>query len=370
MAPRNHRPIGRAHYDPTEDYRDEADNIKLRRIDETDAQPMPLTIAETWHDQEYDKRRDEQPELFAGEGEQAARSASIRAKGLEVAANAARLRLNLQQKVMEQAGAWTVLAYELLTPYVRRKPRSKYWYTGTWFTLVGGDVAGIAGAAINYGEIVYLAIMQAAASGIAAVTAGVVGQDVRDMVLARRRATEVDELDERLKPFAHLFRVGVDAERIIKMVLGLAATVGLLIAGGVFALRSAVEGSTAGFVFGFLAIGLTLASFLNNYINADDVADAIDNADHNYKKELKRHAKLGKSTAIRAFAESNEEARSILAEYVARGQAAAHEFEALKFRIKANNPEVVGHGPAAQKLPIQYSLFDKSELSVNGKRAG
>ena len=357
--------------DPTNDYVAEAEAIRLQRIDEADAQAKPEAIDQPWVGYQYDERSKEQPDLFEAEGEVSARPASMTAKSLDIAAGGAKHRIDVQQQKLDAALAFCLLVGAVLRPFTRREPHAKRWYVFRWLVLILGDIAGISGAAILLGEIVSLAIMQATASGMAAVTAGIVGHDIRDMQLQRRRARDATTLTDDQKKFVHLFQVSYDAEKITKAVLWAAATVGFLISAGIFALRSGVEGTSGGVIFSCLAAGLAIASFLNTYIYADEVADLIDTAELDYKRELKRHEKLSNNNLIRRHAEAGEQARSIRAEFAVLGQAAARAFQALKYLIFSNNPGVLGHGPAPQPSTVQdLPLFNHNDLDRRDGKVG
>jgi hypothetical protein len=76
--------------------------------------------------------------------------------------------------------------------------------------------------------------------GVAAITAGVVGGDLKNLRLAAKRQLPEDQITGGLKPFSRLFR-GVDSgAHRVKAVVGVSVTIGLLIAVGIFALRTSV----------------------------------------------------------------------------------------------------------------------------------
>jgi hypothetical protein len=234
-----------------------------------------------------------------------------------------------------------------------------------------GDIAAISGAAIMRGEIVSLAVLQAVAVGIAAVTAGVIGEDIRDMRLARKRQRDPESLSAAEEEFADLFK-GVDVgEKIVKLMIFVAVAVAVLTAGGIFALRSDREGMMNGVIFAALALAICFASGLNTYVYSDEAADRLDTADRVYAKELKRHRQLSERSALRQFAEATAEEESIKTEHKALGRAARGRMKALKFKIFRQNPGVVGHGPASSAESPLFAIPDGARPNgVRGGKAG
>jgi hypothetical protein len=215
-----------------------------------------------------------------------------------------------------------------------------------------GDIAGISGAAILLGEITQLAIIQAVAAGVATVTAGVVGADVKDWRMALRRQKDPKTLTKAQQEYAHLFSGADSGLRLVKAVLLVAGTIGVLIAVSIYALRTSVEGSLSGMVFGGLAGAIALASFLNAWAFADEVADALDVSRHDVTCARRVALQLGARWVLRRRAQVVEQARSIRLEYERRGVAAAYGFRALLFRALRANPGVVGHGEARASATI------------------
>ena len=174
-----------------------------------------------------------------------------------------------------------------------------------------------------------------------------VGEDIKHLRLARQRQRKLDELSDDERSFADFFSGGEAGQPTSRAMVKVAITIIVLVAAGIFALRTGVEGSLSGVVFGALAAAIACASLLNSYVYADDVADAIQAADVNYQRELRRHAKLAAALPLAAHARADELARSLHAENDALGRAAATKVRVLKFRALRANPGVVGHGPGA-----------------------
>jgi len=327
-----------------------AEARRLQPIDSAHMVARPATISSSYAEREYDELAAEQEPLWRAEGAVAARSADTQQCESQLAFKTARRQLKLQRAVVLNAQHAYLNALEQLRPYRRREPGAKKWYLARWVLLLGGDIAGQAGAALSYGEHPLTAIPQALASGMAALTAGMVGGELRDLRSAARRHRDADGLPVELQPWAHLFRVPDRGRALALLAIGLGATAGLAIAGGIFSLRMVIEGSAAGAVYGLLAVGITLASAVNAYFYADEVADQIDSAQADYTRELTRAAALAGHPELRRHAASRAEAASIRDEHHARGEAARRHLSALKWRVLGNNPGVAGHGfgPEAQ----------------------
>ena len=90
---------------------------------------------------------------------------------------------------------------------------------------------------------------------------------------ARRKA-----ICPRVSSWAHLFRSPDRGRALAHVTIGVGAIAGLFIAGGILSLRMIVEDPVREFVYGLLALGITLASAVNSYFYADEVADKIDAA--------------------------------------------------------------------------------------------
>ena len=355
--------------DVTDSYIDDADNVSLQRIDEADAVPMPDTVTAPWLGLEYDKYSDEQPLLYDGVGEEAARPYLATARSLDIAAAGVQQQLDLQRQKLDAAVAYVLLLQSALHRYVRREPGAKVWYLVRWALLLLGDIAGIAGAAILRGEIVSLALLQATSAATAAVTSGLIGQDIRDLVLARRRQKDPTSLSGVERPFAHLLQGSDAGTANVKRMVLVSGTIGLFIAGGICSLRTSVDGLDAGITFGCIAAAVCLASAINSYIYADEIADLIDSARVVETKARKQLNKLAKSPVVRRRGEADALAISIKAEHRSLGLAAATKFQALKYRAYRQNPAVLGHGPTTPTTNVvKLKRFDSSISNGKGGR--
>lgn len=326
-----------------------------RRIQPVDAASMavrPTAVATTYAELEYDELAAEQEPLWTAEGANTSRTAEMARDGSQAAHDEALLQLEGQRIVLDNARDAYVATSTALRAFRRREPGAKRWYLTRWGFLLGGDVAGQAGAALSYGEPYITAIPQALATGMAALTAGMVGGELRDLRNAARRQRHVDQLSDELKPWEHLFRVPDLGRGLAHVALGLGAVAGLTIAGGIFWLRSIIEGSEGGAVYGLLALGIALASAINAYFYADEIADQIDAAESDYKAQQKGAELLASHPELKLHASSLTEVVSIREESGARGEAAAKRLSALKWRVLGNNPGVAGHGLGGEPDPM------------------
>jgi hypothetical protein len=252
--------------------------------------------------------------------------------------------LGAQQELVANARERFELTARTLATYTRRAPGEKLPYYLRWLLILGGDVAGVAGAAILLGETVELGVLQAVASGTAAITSGLLAQEVKDSRLARKREKTPRDLTLDERRFAHLFRGGDSGERIVKSVVVVGALVGALIAGSIFALRLSTEGSTAAWAFGLLAAAVALASWANVYHYTDEVSDLIDARRADYKRELERLERLSTAADVSDHAAAVAHAASIKAEATNQGLAAQKAVEAAGRQLLNEHAAIAGHG--------------------------
>jgi hypothetical protein len=316
----------------------------LRPIDEATAIPRPHGIEKFYLEESVEKQAAEQPLLWAARGEAEARPWEARAAGLEAAAAVAGSSVAGQQEVVASARGRFERTARTLGGYTRRAPGEKVPYYLRWALILGGDVAGVAGAAILLGETVALGALQAVASGTAAITSGLLAQEVRDSRLARKREKGPRDVTADERQFAHLFRGGDGGERIVRFVVLTGALIGVLIAGSIFALRDTTEGSTAAWAFGLLAGAIALASWANVYHYTDEVSDLIDARRADYVRELKRLKRMLKDDDAGVYAAALAHATSIRTEAVSRGLAAQTAVEATAGRLLNEHADVAGHG--------------------------
>lgn len=347
------RPASGSSWQTADAWRQEADTVSLPRLDEVGGHPRPSGIGVTYAEQEYHALADEQELIWPAEGEGDARQFQVRARGLDATAAATEFLLGESETAVHQAHADHQHATRVLTPYVRREPGAKLRYWLCWPVLWFGDTAGVWSAAITNGDIPYVAFGQALAAGLAAACAGLVGSELKDLRMARARRRDPESLTEDERRYQRLFSGTDDGVKIVTLVGLLSFTVVALLAVGIFALRSGIEGSLAGLTFGLLAAATAIGSGLLGYSAADEVADLLATTAKRAHRAEQHHLKLAGASTLRARAEAAEAARSIHAEYQVRGQAAAKRVESLGWRVQRRNPQVLGHGfPAGEPTGV------------------
>jgi hypothetical protein len=261
-------------YDPTADRVEEFSNLSLQQVDEAhriDGIPGPALHVEN----ELDAFGREQEPLWKAEGILQSRPALILLSGLKVQAETAEHLSRRHRRLVKRAQRRLERTIAALSPFVRRKEGQKAWFMVRIGLLLLGDVAGQAGAQIYYGEIPELALIQALAAGVAVVTAGLVGAEIKDLHMAAKRKIPRADLTKQQEPFAHLFDGTDEGKHIVRALVGTAVTVGVLISTGIFALRSTIDGPLSGLVYGALAAGIAAASLISSYVVTDEIADAI-----------------------------------------------------------------------------------------------
>ncbi|HEY1741098.1 MAG TPA: hypothetical protein VGI86_20455 [Acidimicrobiia bacterium] len=254
-------------------------------------------------------------------GELNARKLHSRAAKHKSAAVAQQARLASQAPLLERTAETLRAAHNALLPITTRPERDGWRYWPTVLLLLGGDLAGIAGAAIAFGEVPALAIMQATSVAVAAVTIGTIAVEYKHSRAARRRAKDDLTLDE--QRFADLFQERDSGERIVRLMTITAFLAVVLIVGAIFALRSTAEDSSlAGMTFGCMAGAVALGSFFNAYTHADEVSDRLARCDKEYRRELRRNRQLTRPRALRKYDRASAKAESIRVEHTLKGVAA------------------------------------------------
>jgi hypothetical protein len=329
---------------PLDNWREEADRISLARTDPPEAHPRPKGLGTSYAEHEYTALAHEQDSLWTAEGERRARPYATKAHGLQPLKVATEFVLGEAAKEVTAARADYQHASKVLSPYVRQEPWAKLRYWLAWPLLILGDTAGVWSAAVMLGEVVSIAFWQALAAGLAAGCAGLVGAELKDIRLARCRHRAPDSLSDDEQRYHRLFAAESGGTGIVKLICALSFLVMALVAVGVFALRTSVEGSAAGLTFGLLAAGTALASGLLGYSAADEVADLLTTMAKRVRTAERRYLKLAGSRPLRVHGQSETAAASLSAETQARGGAASKRVEALSWRIQRRNPHTLGHG--------------------------
>jgi hypothetical protein len=330
----------------------QAEAVALQRVDEAGAVARPTHIGALYVESEYAELEAEQPPLFEAAGIEAAREAQVTAAALRPAAAGDERLTSGHLPVLEEAERRMVATRNGLASFRRRPPKAKLWHYATKAAFLGGDLAGIATAAIWLGEDPSIAVIMAASAATATVTAGLSGAEVRHLRDRARLVRPEAELTDAQRPFAHLFTAPDTGGRYVKQLVAVSAAVGGCIAVAVGALRMAIEDPLVGVVFGGIAAAIAAASWIESYMYADASADLIDNADADYERELARHQRLAGAVDWTRRESALAEVDSLTAEHTKRGIAAATHLRALRARILRNNPGVAGHGPGAEPTGV------------------
>ncbi|TDD62043.1 hypothetical protein E1263_05375 [Kribbella antibiotica] len=344
--------MNRNRVNPLGEVTDEADAVILPYIDRAGAIPRPDNIGDFHSEREYHAKAQTQTETYTADGEATARKVTVTAAGLESAAIAATELITGAASSVEAAREQSTHAARTLGHLARRDLPAKVRYWICLMALCLGDTAGILGAAITLGEIPLVALGQAVATGVAAITAGQAGGDLKDLRLARIRRRNIEGLTDAEQRYRQFFTGAEAGVSTMKLVGALSGTIVAIISVGIFCLRLSVEGLTSGIAFGMLAAATALGSFLTNYSYADEIADYLARTEGACKKAIQAHRKLAADPSIRRRAEALTAAASIKTEHAHRGRAAWWQLHALSQRILRRNPGVAGHGVAAEQPEI------------------
>jgi hypothetical protein len=343
----------------------EADAAVLEQVDQASAQPRPASIGLTYAEHEFHALADEQRLAWLAEGARKARPYQVQGRGVDHAAQGTAFLLEEQAKEVRQARADYHHAAPVLTPHVRREPGAKLRYWICWIVLWFGDTAGVWSAAVTNGDIVYIALGIALASGLAAACAGLIGTELKHLRMARARQRDSESLTDEERRYRRLFTGSDNGLAVVKLIAFLSLTVLVLVAVGIFNLRAGIEGSASGLTFGLLAAATAIGSGLLSYAAADDVADLLSGMAKRVRKAETRYLKLATSAAFTADARAEETARSIHEEYRLRGQAAGKRIESLAWRVQRRNPAILGHGyPTGEQSGVIGRRARHRELST------
>lgn len=328
-------------------------NAQLSPAVEAQAIPRPATVGTFYLEEEFDYRGRQQFDLNVAEGEQAALSTSSLAAGLETARAESLHLVKTNRPMVDTALQHYLKVKGVLSPLAVRQGSSTGYTLRLWGLLVG-DIAGLGGSAVAYGELPALALVQAASAGVATITAGLSGAQMRMLSLAKERRFDEDEISPELRPYLPVLIGAGRSSKFVMAVTAVSAVIALFIAVGIFSLRSGIEGLAAGITFGALAIAIACASWVNSYVHADPVADIIEGARRGYAREQRAHRRLTLSPWLVLAERAIERAKVIRRKHQELGHAAIAYFHALKHQVLSENPSVVGHGyeaapPAAQR---------------------
>jgi hypothetical protein len=209
------------------------------------------------------------------------------------------------------------------------------------------------------------------ASSFAAVTAGLVGADVKTVHVAKAIQSGAPE-DEESGRFG-LLGVPATDPATYGLVLRLAAAVSAALVLGIFALRMTIEGLTGGLVFAGLSFAIAGASFINAWAHANPAADLLDAYRTAHETAKAEYQALGAHPVLATEAGTTAEAALIETEHEIRGRAAEQHVEALKWSIMRRHPEIFGHGtspiPDPMNIPskvVPLNSLRPEDQTLNG----
>lgn len=265
----------------------------------------------------------------------------VRREAARWARRAARRERQLERRLGEVESVADLLdAYNrTVRPMERHEPtraeRIRYRLFQVAFAL--GDVAGITNGAMQLGDAWPLALTQGIGIGIAGVSAGMVGGEVRRQ---RERANRPAEPPAGAEAFADLF--GPDQGRpeasIVFAIAGVAAG---LIALGQFALRASLDGNVVGLVYAAFGAVMVAGSFINSYVHAyDELAHYREGLEERENELTGIVDDLGEPEAEAAA--YTEEAERTEAAFNDRGLAVAALIRAEQLGIAIANPTTFG----------------------------
>ncbi|MFJ9781074.1 hypothetical protein ACIRSS_15905 [Amycolatopsis sp. NPDC101161] len=336
--------------DQTAAWRREADAVTLPRLDGAAACPRPGNVGTTYVQHQYQALAGEQESLWSAEGESAARPHQAEAAGQMAAAGATEFLLHESEGHVREAHADRQHAARTLSQHVKRSSGAKLRYWVGLPVLWLGDTCGVWAAAVTSGDVVYIALFLALASGMAGICSGLVGAELKTIRLAKARQRDLEQLTDDEQRYQQLFVGPGGGMAIVKLVGLVSLLVVGLIAIGIGSLRASIEGSAAGMTYGMLAAATALASGLLGYSAADDVADLLDMLAKRVHRAEVHHLRLAESAPLTRRATALTNARSLLDEHALRGQAAAEHMESLAWHVHVRNPAVLGHGfPAGEQ---------------------
>jgi hypothetical protein len=331
-----------------EDFAEELDALTVVPLDEApEFHPRPTAAGKTYVEQMGELRAEEQRNHYRGLGENLARPHKEEAAANKEAADRETHLIDEHKPIVEKAlGKYHTLLDVVGDAYVRRHPRERHWYHLRMAFLLLGDLVGVAGGAIILGEIPYLAVLQAMAAAVAAITSGLLASEIKDSRLARQRRRDVESLPDEHKRYAHLFQ-GPDAgEYLVKLMVFGSLTIVVLLGIGILMLRSTTEGAAAGVVFGMIAVAVAIGSWVNTYHYTDELADKVEAAEEHAHRTSDHHQKLMAMPARATVAKALATAESIEKEYGELGWAAHNRVMATVYAWHAGRANIFGHGHA------------------------
>jgi hypothetical protein len=161
-------------------------------VDEVSAKIGPNNVR--WHlEDEYEAAEEEQRQLWRSQGEDEAREHDVRAAATKHDADiACKVSVDLDDKAARTEARYDEAHGDLWQ--FRRRPVDHKWVKWLrWGLLIGGDAAGVTGAALLMGEPWITAGLQATSIGAAVVCLGAVGRDLRFLTAHRARRLQISK---------------------------------------------------------------------------------------------------------------------------------------------------------------------------------
>lgn len=325
--------------------------VRLVPVPDADVVVRPAELDATYLEEGYSALGREQTHLHTANRERRGRTMKARAAALGLHVDRVRHLVECDDPLISAARDHLRDTEAALSPLVGRSTRSHTGYRLRMGGLLLGDVVGTSMAAISLGEIPVLAVIQGGSAGVAAVTAGLAGEQLGRTAQAPLRAwSDGDELPDQLARYRHLLDGRTQRGRWLAGLLTLSLAIVVLIGSGIYTLRTAIEGAASGWTFAALSSGIAFASFVNAWIHADAVADLLDAAERSYHRAIRRHLRLTVGPKLLLGLHAAASADSIAVEHANRGDAAREHLTADMNRALMESPDVVGHGRAAAPI--------------------
>jgi hypothetical protein len=332
------------------------------------AKPRPSTVDKLYVEEEYEERASAQPDAYRAVGIQESRRACERAAGEGHAACEAIAASNRASGRAQDATERGRIAAKALKPYRRRPGDAKAMKYIRMVALFVGDGGATFGAIKLLGEEPVYAAFQAISVAMAAITLGLVGREWKHMQAARARMIPFDQLTDEQRIYASHFNGYARAGWFVIIVAMACAAGTASIATGIYALRSATDGEPAALAWLGFAVAFGIASFVNAYDTADEIADVLDEEDSAIDRAEEKAAKVRRDDSIRAHAEAEAERDAIVEQRTAEGKAAQKEVKAKLYKVLGDNPKVAGHGTPPLTLSdlLRMNGHNPDQLKIKG----
>ena len=323
---------------------DEADDITIQPVDKASFVARTVDAGDSYVERWGQHRAKEQPFAFDSEGEAAARPFRQVTEANRERAVDQQFLIDQHRPVVEALQATYLTMVSVIGPYARRSRKEKAFYYVRMALLMLADVVGISGGAIMLGELPVLAILQGLGAGVAAITSGLLGGEIKDARMARRRTRDPETLSDDERKYAAFFSGADSGEFLMKAMVYGGLSIAAWLGFAVVMLRLPTQGADAGIAFSFLAVAVALASWVNSYCYADEAADMIERVALDAQHSGEHLLVLAAKPARALVAENQAAAKSIRREHRKAGKAAAQRVWAETYGVLVRHPGVVGHG--------------------------